>query len=222
MYTHSLIWFHLYILYFSKTSKNFWPISSWPMRPMTIIARPGKWWKENPDHSQTLMPNDAYLFWSYFDPIFWKGVTGHFCRIQGTSQGAHHCSSLKILRAKELRESSCLSEANIHESTHVSKHLRLVYQQKLEYPFQNFAITTSVKTVSSQANWWNATHSATTCFCWRRIYGPVELACFYHTCWMLRFGTYFTHAQTCNATRVQSATEWTASVHTLHMPKHVM
>ena len=36
------------------------------------------------------------------------------------------------------------------------------------------------------------------------------------------FGTYFTHAQTCNVTRVQSATEWTASVHTLHMPKHVM
>ena len=35
------------------------------------------------------------------------------------------------------------------------------------------------------------------------------------------FGTYFTHAQTCNVTRVQSATEWTASVHTLHMPKHV-
>ena len=35
-------------------------------------------------------------------------------------------------------------------------------------------------------------------------------------------GTYFTHAQTCNVTRVQSTTEWTASVHTLHMPKHVM
>ena len=29
--------------------------------------------------------------------------------------------------------------------------------------------------------------------------------------------TYFTHVQTCNVTRVQSATEWTASVHTLHM-----
>ena len=26
-------------------------------------------------------------------------------------------------------------------------------------------------------------------------------------------GTYFTHVQTCNVTRVQSATEWTASVH---------
>ena len=25
-----------------------------------------------------------------------------------------------------------------------------------------------------------------------------------------------------NVTRVQSATEWTASVYTLHMPKHVM
>ena len=31
------------------------------------------------------------------------------------------------------------------------------------------------------------------------------------------FGTYFTHVQTCNVTRVQSATQWTASVHTLHM-----
>ena len=33
------------------------------------------------------------------------------------------------------------------------------------------------------------------------------------------FGTYFTHVQTCNVTRVQSAMEWTASVHTLHMSK---
>ena len=32
----------------------------------------------------------------------------------------------------------------------------------------------------------------------------------------------FTHVQTCNVTRVQSATEWTASVHTLHMSKPVM
>ena len=36
------------------------------------------------------------------------------------------------------------------------------------------------------------------------------------------FGTYFTHAQTCDSVRVQSATEWTASVHTLHMPKPVI
>jgi len=35
-------------------------------------------------------------------------------------------------------------------------------------------------------------------------------------------GTYFTHAQTCDVTRVQSATQWTASVHTFHMPKPVM
>ena len=35
------------------------------------------------------------------------------------------------------------------------------------------------------------------------------------------FGTYFTHVQTCNVTRVQSATQWTASVHTLHMSKPV-
>ena len=33
------------------------------------------------------------------------------------------------------------------------------------------------------------------------------------------FATYFTHVQTCDVTRVQSATEWTASVHTLHMSK---
>ena len=32
------------------------------------------------------------------------------------------------------------------------------------------------------------------------------------------FGTYFTHVQTCDVTRVQSATEWTAAVHTLHIP----
>ena len=33
------------------------------------------------------------------------------------------------------------------------------------------------------------------------------------------FGTYFTHVQSCDVTRVQSATQWTASVHTLHMSK---
>ena len=36
------------------------------------------------------------------------------------------------------------------------------------------------------------------------------------------FGTHFTHAQTCDDVRVQRATEWTASVHTLDMPKPVM
>ena len=36
------------------------------------------------------------------------------------------------------------------------------------------------------------------------------------------FGTYFTHVQTCNVTRVESATEWTASVHTLRTSKPVM
>ena len=35
------------------------------------------------------------------------------------------------------------------------------------------------------------------------------------------FGAYFTHAQTCENVRVQSATQWTASVHILHMPKPV-
>ena len=36
------------------------------------------------------------------------------------------------------------------------------------------------------------------------------------------FGTYATHAETCDYVRVQSATEWTVSVHTLHMPKPVI
>ena len=35
------------------------------------------------------------------------------------------------------------------------------------------------------------------------------------------FGTYFAHIQTCDDVRVQSATQWTASVHTLHMSKPV-
>ena len=36
------------------------------------------------------------------------------------------------------------------------------------------------------------------------------------------FGTYFTHARSCDNVRVHSATEWTASVHTLRMPKAVI
>ena len=36
------------------------------------------------------------------------------------------------------------------------------------------------------------------------------------------FRTYFTHAQTCDNVRLQSATQWTASVHTLHMHKPVI
>ena len=36
------------------------------------------------------------------------------------------------------------------------------------------------------------------------------------------FRTYFTHAQACDNVRVKSATQWTASVHTLHMPKPVI
>ena len=36
------------------------------------------------------------------------------------------------------------------------------------------------------------------------------------------FGTYFSHAQSCDNVRAQSATEWTASVHTLHGPKAVI
>ena len=36
------------------------------------------------------------------------------------------------------------------------------------------------------------------------------------------FSTHLTHVQTCDVARVQSATQWTASVHTLHMSKPVM
>ena len=36
------------------------------------------------------------------------------------------------------------------------------------------------------------------------------------------FGTYFTHVQTSDNVRVQGATQWTASVHTLHMSKPVI
>ena len=36
------------------------------------------------------------------------------------------------------------------------------------------------------------------------------------------FGTYFTHAQSCDNVRVHSAREWAASVHTLRMPKAVI
>ena len=36
------------------------------------------------------------------------------------------------------------------------------------------------------------------------------------------FRTYFTHAQTCDNVRVKSATQWTASVHTLSMSQFVI
>ena len=36
------------------------------------------------------------------------------------------------------------------------------------------------------------------------------------------FRTCFTHVQTCDDVRVQSAVQWTASVHTLHMSKPVI
>ena len=36
------------------------------------------------------------------------------------------------------------------------------------------------------------------------------------------FGTYFTHVQTCDNVRVQTARQWTASAHTAHMSKPVI
>ena len=47
---------------------------------------------------------------------------------------------------------------------------------------------------------------------------PPDPKCYAMQC----FGTYFTHAQTCGNVRVQSATQCTAWVHTLHMPKPVV
>ena len=46
---------------------------------------------------------------------------------------------------------------------------------------------------------------------------PVMTFVFMSKCYgMDCFGTYFTHVQSCDVTRGQSATEWTASVHTSH------
>ena len=39
---------------------------------------------------------------------------------------------------------------------------------------------------------------------------------------LLRCIQYFTHAQTCDKVRAQCAREWTASVHTVYMPKPVI
>ena len=64
--------------------------------------------------------------------------------------------------------------------------------------------------VHSAALWTRVTPQVWTCGKWKKCYG------------MDSFGTYFTHVQTSDVTRVQSAREWTASVHTLHMSKPVM
>ena len=49
------------------------------------------------------------------------------------------------------------------------------------------------------------------------VWKPSCSKCYRKDC----FGTYFTHAQSCDNVHVQSAMEWAASVHTLHMPKAV-
>ena len=46
----------------------------------------------------------------------------------------------------------------------------------------------------------------------------VQIMCYAVDC----LGTYFTHVQSCDVTRVQSATQWTASVHTSLMSRAVM
>ena len=46
-------------------------------------------------------------------------------------------------------------------------------------------------------------------------YDNVPCTCTHVRCYgMDCFGTYLTHVQTCDKVRVQSALEWTASVHT--------
>ena len=58
----------------------------------------------------------------------------------------------------------------------------------------------------------------------------LSLTCAYHVSLAPRFLSHlrlvdwcgFTHVHTCSVTRVQSATDWTASVHTLHMSTPVM
>ena len=47
-------------------------------------------------------------------------------------------------------------------------------------------------------------------------FGHPTVDCYAMDC----FGTYFTHAQTCDDVRVQSATQWTASVHFLSFFTH--
>ncbi len=52
----------------------------------------------------------------------------------------------------------------------------------------------------------------------RRMPKPVII---FRFCGMDCFGTYLTHAQTCDNVCVQCATDWTASVHILHMSQPV-
>ena len=70
--------------------------------------------------------------------------------------------------------------------------------------------------------------------CWNYVLRSGLLRYILHTCPKLWcnpcskcyavdcFGTYFTHVQSCDVTRVQSATQWAASVHTSHMCKAMM
>ena len=52
---------------------------------------------------------------------------------------------------------------------------------------------------------------------------PKPVITFVFKCYAMDcFGTYSTHVQTCDHVRVQSATQWTASVHALHMSKPVI
>ena len=53
---------------------------------------------------------------------------------------------------------------------------------------------------------------------WPKAWKPSCSKCYKKDC----FGTYFTHAQNCHDLRVQRATERTASVHILRMPKPVI
>ena len=63
---------------------------------------------------------------------------------------------------------------------------------------------------------WNGLHRYTL---FAHMSKPVNTFVFKVLWGMDCFGSYFTHVQTCGYVRVQSATDWTASVHTSHMCK---
>ena len=113
------------------------------------------------------------------------------------------------------------------------------YAMDLFGTYSTHAQTCDVTRVQSATQWTASVHTRDTCpnlwcnSCWKcyamDCFGTYTLrmpklwcnSC--SKCYLMdRFGTYSTHAQTCDVTRVPSATQWTASVHTLHIPKPVM
>ena len=82
-----------------------------------------------------------------------------------------------------------------------------------------------LKRLKTKTNPQSAMQKSRRSFClWPENRGSVFAFFFVRsTCYTIDcLGTYFTHAQTCNVTRVQSATQSTASGQTFHMPKPVI